>query len=49
MLFVFAQRGDNAKAMRVVAGVIIALAVLGVATTGRADEVGSWLASLVMG
>ena len=31
MLFVFAQRGDNAKAMRVVAGVVIALAVLGVA------------------
>ena len=49
MLFVFAQRGDNAKAMRVVAGVIIALAVLGVATTGRSDEVGTWLASLVMG
>lgn len=47
MLLVFAQRGDNAKAMRVVAGVIIALAVLGVATTGRADEVGIWLASLV--
>lgn len=49
MPFVFAQLGDNAKAMRVVAGVIIALAVLGVATTGRADEVGTWLASLVMG
>ena len=49
MLFVFAQRGDNSKAMRVVAGVIIALAVLGVATSGRADEVGTWLASLVMG
>ena len=49
MLVVFAQRGDNAKAMRVVASVIIALAVLGVATTGRADEVGTWLASLVMG
>ena len=38
MLVVFAQRG----AMRVVAGVIIiALAVLGVATTGRADAVGA--------
>ncbi len=49
MLFVFAQRGDNAKAMRVVAGVVIALAVLGVATTGRADDVGTWLASLVTG
>ena len=49
MLFVFAQRGDNAKAMRVVAGVIVALAVLGVASSGRADEVGTWLASLVTG
>jgi membrane-bound ClpP family serine protease len=49
MLFVFAQRGDNAKAMRVVAGVVIALGVLGLATSGRAGEVGSWLASLVTG
>jgi len=49
MLFVFAQRGDNAKAMRVVAGVVVALAVLGVASSGRADAVGTWLASLVTG
>ena len=49
MLFVFAQRGDNAKAMRVVGGVVIALAVLDIATTGRADELGSWLAGLVTG
>jgi hypothetical protein len=35
--------------MRVVAGLTIALALLGVATTGRADEAGTWLASLVMG
>lgn len=49
MLFVFAQRGDNAKSMRVVGGVIIALAVLGIATSGRAGEIGNWLASLVTG
>lgn len=49
MLFVFAQRGDNAKAMRVVGGVVIALAVLGVATSGRADTVGTWLAGLITG
>lgn len=49
MLFVFAQRGDNAKAMRVVGGVIIALAVLGLATSGRADSVGTWLAGLITG
>ena len=49
MLFVLAQRGDNAKAMRVVAGVVIALAVLGLATSGRAEGLGTWLASLVTG
>lgn len=49
MLFVLAQRGDNAKAMRVVAGVVIALAVLGLATSGKADSLGAWMASLVTG
>ena len=49
MLFVLAQRGDNAKAMKVVTGVAIALVVLGIATTGRADDLGTWMASLVTG
>lgn len=49
MLFVVAQRGDNAKAMRVVAGVVIALGVLGLATGGHAESFGSWLSSLVTG
>ena len=49
MLFVFAQRGENAKAMRVVGGVVIALAVVGLATSGRADDVGTWLVGLVTG
>ena len=49
MLFVLAQRGDNAKAMKVVAGVIIALAVLGLASSGNADNLGSWMAGLVTG
>jgi hypothetical protein len=49
MLFVLAQRGDNAKAMKVVAGVIVALAVLGIASSGQADDLGGWLASLVTG
>jgi len=49
MLFVVAQRGDNAKAMKVVAGVIIALGVLGLATSGKAEGVGTWMASLVTG
>ena len=49
MLFVLAQRGDNAKAMKVVAGVIIALGVLGLATSGQAEGLGAWMASLVTG
>jgi hypothetical protein len=49
MLFVIAQRGDNARAMKVVAGVIIALGVLGLATSGKAEGVGIWMASLVTG
>lgn len=49
MLFVVAQRGDNAKAMKVVAGVVIALGVLGLATSGKAEGVGAWMASMVTG
>ena len=49
MLFVLAQRGDNAMAMKVVAGVIVALAVLGLASSGNADTLGAWMASLVTG
>jgi hypothetical protein len=49
MLFVLAQRGDNAKAMKVVAGVIVALAVLGIASSGQADNLGAWMASLITG
>jgi len=49
MLFVVAQKGDNAKAMRVVAGVIVALGVLGLATSGRADSVGAWMSTLITG
>jgi hypothetical protein len=49
MLFVLAQRGDNAKAMKVVAGVIVALAVLGIASSGQADTLGAWMAGLITG
>ena len=38
MLFVVAQKGDNAKAMRVVAGVVVALGVLGLAARGEAQH-----------
>lgn len=49
MLFVLAQRGDNAKSMKVVSGVIVALAVLGLASSGQADNLGAWMAGLVTG
>ncbi|WP_241668439.1 hypothetical protein [Pedococcus bigeumensis] len=49
MLFVLAQRGDNAKAMKVVAGVVVALAVLGIASSGQADNLGAWMAGLITG
>ena len=49
MLFVLAQRGDNAKAMKVVAGVVVALAVLGLASSGQADTLGAWMAGLITG
>lgn len=49
MLFVLAQRGDNAKAMKVVAGVVIALAVLGIASSGQAGNLGAWMAGLITG
>jgi hypothetical protein len=49
MLFVLAQRGDNAKAMKVVAGVVVALGVLGIASSGRADDLGTWMAGLITG
>jgi hypothetical protein len=47
VLFLVANRGDNAKAMRIVGGVVIALAVLGLAVGGNATAVGSHLWSLV--
>ena len=49
MLFVLSQRGDNAKAMKVVAGVVVALAVLGIASSGQADNLGAWMAGLITG
>lgn len=49
VLLLLAQKGDNSRAMRVVAGVVIALVVLGVAATGKADSLGAWLSGLVTG
>jgi hypothetical protein len=46
-LFLLARSGSNAKAMRVVGGVLIAVAVLGLAATGKADHLGTWALSLI--
>ncbi len=42
-LFMLARRGNNSKAINVVGGVMIALAVLGLAVSGKAENVGSSL------
>jgi hypothetical protein len=49
VLLIVAQRGDNARAIRIVAGVILALSVLGLSTGGNAEAVGTWLWHLVTG
>jgi len=42
-------RGDNAGVARRGAALVVGLLVLGVAVSGRAPEVGNFLASLVIG
>lgn len=49
VLLIAAQRGDNARAIRIVGGVLVALAVLGLSADGNAESVGSFLWRLVTG
>jgi len=49
VLLMVAQRGDNARAVRIVGGVLVALAVLGLSAGGNAEAVGTWLWGLVTG
>jgi membrane-bound ClpP family serine protease len=49
VLLIAAQRGDNARAVRIVGGVLVALAVLGLSTGGNAESVGAFLWKLVTG
>ncbi len=39
-------RGENSQVMRRVLGVLVALAVLGLAVTGAGKDIGTWLANL---
>jgi NhaP-type Na+/H+ and K+/H+ antiporter len=42
-------RGENSQVMRRVIGVLVALAVLGLAVTGAGKDIGTWLANLFRG
>jgi hypothetical protein len=48
-LFALARKGNNAKAIQVVGGVVIALAVLGLAVGGNAEAIGSGIWNTVTG
>jgi len=46
LLWLGGGKGDNAGVMRRLAGVVIALAIIGLAVSGAGVNVGKWLASL---
>ncbi|EHY90408.1 hypothetical protein ACWGRK_21415 [Saccharomonospora azurea] len=46
LLWLGGGKGDNAGVMRRLAGVVIALAIIGLAVSGMGVDVGQWLASL---
>ncbi|KHF44016.1 hypothetical protein [Saccharomonospora viridis] len=46
LLWLGGGKGDNAGVMRRLAGVVIALAIVGLAVSGLGVDVGEWLASL---
>ncbi|MPY97829.1 MAG: hypothetical protein GEU97_07480 [Actinophytocola sp.] len=49
LLWLGGGRGDNAGVMRRLGGVIIALAVIGLAVSGAGVDVGTWISSLFTG
>ncbi len=49
LLWMGGGKGDNAGVMRRVGGVLIALAVVGIAVSGGAVDIGTFLAGLVQG
>lgn len=49
LLWLGGGRGDNAGVMRRVGGVVIALAVVGLAVNGTGVNIGQWLAGLFAG
>lgn len=49
LLWLGGGKGDNAGVMRRLAGVVIALAILGLAVSGLGVNVGEWIAGLFTG
>ncbi|MGH3685804.1 MAG: hypothetical protein ACRDRU_09250 [Pseudonocardiaceae bacterium] len=49
LLWLGGGKGDNAGVMRRVGGVIIALGVIGLAVSGGAQNLGTWIAGLFSG
>jgi hypothetical protein len=49
LLWLGGSRGDNAGVMRRLGGVLVALAVVGLAVSGAGIELGTWLAGLFTG
>ena len=49
LLWLGGGKGDNAGVMRRLAGVVIALAIIGLAVSGAGVNVGQWIAGLFTG
>jgi len=49
LLWLGGGKGDNAGVMRRLGGVIVALAIIGIAITGAGVDIGKWLAGLFVG
>ena len=49
LLWLGGGKGDNARVMRRVGGVIIALGVIGLAVSGAGVDLGTWIAGLFSG
>jgi hypothetical protein len=49
LLWLGGGKGDNAGVMRRLGGVIVALAIVGLAVSGAGVDLGTWLADLLSG
>ena len=49
LLWLGGGKGDNAGVMRRLGGVLVALAIIGIAVSGVGVDIGAWLATLLSG